>query len=100
MDDQALYQQVIIDHARKPRHQYKMPEPTRLAAGKNPVCGDDVTVFVKLNNDVIEELSFEGSGCAICMASASLMSELLQQKTTADALFAIEAFIQMQNGRS
>lgn len=96
MDDQSLYQQVIIDHAHKPRHKYHMQEPTQLAAGKNPVCGDDVTVFVKTKDDQVIEISFEGSGCAICMASASLMSEWAEGKSKAEVLAIIKDFIEMQ----
>ena len=95
MDNQSLYQQVIIDHARKPRHCYHMENPTHLAAGKNPVCGDDVTVFVKAKDDQVVEISFSGSGCAICMAS-SMMSEWASGKSVADVLASIDAFIAMQ----
>jgi len=96
MDNKALYQQVIIDHARKPRHFYRMENPTQLAAGKNPVCGDDVTVFIKSKDGCVIEVSFEGSGCAICMASASLMSEWAEGKSKEDVLKIIDDFIEMQ----
>jgi nitrogen fixation NifU-like protein len=96
MDNQALYQQVIIDHARRPRHNYRMQEPTQLAAGKNPVCGDDVTVFIKSKDGCVIEVSFEGSGCAICMASASLMSEWAEGKSKEEVLAIVQDFIEMQ----
>jgi nitrogen fixation NifU-like protein len=96
MDNKALYQQVIIDHARKPRHCYHMQEPTSLASGKNPVCGDDVTVFLKTNDGKVAEVSFQGTGCAICMASASLMSEWAEGKSQQEVLGIITDFIEMQ----
>jgi nitrogen fixation NifU-like protein len=96
MDNQALYQQVIIDHARKPRHCYRMKNPTHMASGKNPVCGDDITVYIELNDSQVLEVSFEGSGCAICMASASMMSEHARGKSKEDVLKVIHAFIDMQ----
>ena len=96
MDNQALYQQVIIDHARKPRHCYRMSDPTQLASGKNPVCGDDITVYIQLKDDHVLEVSFEGSGCAICMASASMMSEWTQGKSKDEVLSIIKNFIEMQ----
>jgi nitrogen fixation NifU-like protein len=96
MDNQALYQQVIIDHARKPRHCYRMDNPTQMASGKNPVCGDDITVYIELNDGQVLEVSFEGSGCAICMASASMMSEHARGKSKEDVLKVIDDFIGMQ----
>ena len=65
-----LYQQVILDHNRKPRNFRAMEGADRVATGDNPLCGDKIEVFVKLNGDVIEDVSFQGSGCSISQSSA------------------------------
>ena len=80
-----LYQQVIMDHNKKPRNFRKMDDAHRLAHGDNPLCGDMLVVFVKLSGDVIEDVSFQGSGCAISMASASLMTEAVKGKSITQA---------------
>ncbi|MCD6339107.1 MAG: SUF system NifU family Fe-S cluster assembly protein [Verrucomicrobia bacterium] len=79
MDDlNDLYQQVILDHSRNPRHFGKLPEATHSAQGRNPLCGDELTLYLKINDGRVEAVSFEGSGCAISRASASLLTETLQ----------------------
>jgi nitrogen fixation protein NifU and related proteins len=80
-----LYQEVILDHCRKPRHFGVLPEPHRTAEGKNPLCGDHFNVFLKLDGDVIQEMTFQGSGCCISKASASMMTGQLKGKSAADA---------------
>jgi nitrogen fixation NifU-like protein len=80
-----LYQQVILDHSRKPRHFHALPEANRTAEGNNPLCGDHYTVFLKLEDGVIRDISFQGSGCAISKASASMMADELKGKTVAAA---------------
>jgi nitrogen fixation NifU-like protein len=80
-----LYQEVILDHCRKPRHFQTLPEANRTAEGKNPFCGDNFTVFLKLDGDVIQDISFQGSGCCISKASASMMTGQLKGKSAADA---------------
>ena len=80
-----LYQEVILDHNKSPRNFHKLEGANRTAEGYNPLCGDIVTVYVKLDGDVISEISFEGSGCAISKASASMMTDSLKGKTTAEA---------------
>jgi nitrogen fixation NifU-like protein len=80
-----LYQQVILDHSRKPRHFHVLPEANRAAEGNNPLCGDRYTIYLKLEGDVIRDISFQGSGCAISKASASMMTDELKGKTVADA---------------
>ena len=80
-----LYQQMIMDHNKKPRNFRNMVDASHLAHGNNPLCGDALVVYLKLNNDVIEDVSFQGSGCAISVASASLMTEALKGKTLAKA---------------
>ena len=80
-----LYQEVILDHNRNPRNFRALPDANRRAEGDNPLCGDHFTIFLKLDNDVIRGLSFQGAGCAISKASASLMTELLKGKTVPEA---------------
>jgi len=84
-DLRDLYQQVIMDHNKKPRNFRDMPESNHLAHGNNPLCGDALVVYLKLEGDVIEDVSFQGSGCAISVASASLMTEAIKGKTVAEA---------------
>jgi nitrogen fixation NifU-like protein len=80
-----LYQEVILDHHRKPRNFRKLARPTRHAEGYNPLCGDRVTVEVALDGGVIRDIGFQGSGCAISRASASLMTADLKGKDVAEA---------------
>jgi len=82
---QELYQQVILDHSRSPRNFLKLDGANRIAEGHNPLCGDRVTVYLLLDNDIIQDVSFQGEGCAISKASASMMTELLKGKTKAEA---------------
>jgi nitrogen fixation NifU-like protein len=84
-DLNELYQEVILDHNRNPRNFRALPDANRRAEGDNPLCGDHFTIFLKLDNDVIRDLSFQGAGCAISKASASLMTEQLKGKTVAEA---------------
>jgi len=85
LDTRELYQDIILDHGRKPRNFHALPHPDHLAHGHNPLCGDRVTVYVALDGDRITDVSFEGRGCAISTASASLMTEVLKGKTLAEA---------------
>ncbi len=84
-----LYQEVILDHGKRPRNFRELPEGSRKAEGYNPLCGDRETVFLKLSGDVVEDVSFTGAGCAISTASASMMTESVKGKTRqeAEALF-------------
>jgi nitrogen fixation protein NifU and related proteins len=84
-DLRELYQEVIIDHNRCPRNHHAMDEASLWANGFNPLCGDKLTVYVKLEDNVIVEVSFVGVGCAISQASASLMTEALKGKTIEEA---------------
>jgi len=94
-DLRDLYQEVILDHNRRPRNFGPLPEATRAADGYNPLCGDRLRVAVHLDVDRIADIRFEGSGCAISKASASLMTESVKGRTLAevDALF--QGFHQM-----
>lgn len=80
-----LYQEIIIDHNRNPRNHHTMIDASAQAYGFNPLCGDKLTVYLKLDGDVINDLSFLGVGCAISQASASLMTEAVRGKTVAEA---------------
>lgn len=80
-DLRELYQEVIIDHSKHPRHHYCMTHPSHSARGYNPLCGDKLTVFMQIENDRIKEISFLGNGCAISQASASLMTDAVQGLT-------------------
>jgi nitrogen fixation NifU-like protein len=88
-DLRELYQEVILDHNKRPRNFRVIENPSRTAKGHNPLCGDRLTLYVTLDGDRIADASFEGSGCAISKASASLMTEAIKGKTLgeADALF-------------
>jgi nitrogen fixation protein NifU and related proteins len=80
-----LYQEVVIDHSKRPRNFRKPEGANRSAEGINPLCGDEITVYLKLAGDVIEDIGFQGAGCAISKASASLMTAALKNKTKAEA---------------
>ena len=81
-----LYQEVVIDHSKRPRNFRKVEDATRTAEGFNPLCGDQLTLYVKLANGVIEDIAFQGAGCAISKASASLMTAALKGKKQEEAL--------------
>ena len=85
MDLRDLYQDVILDHARSPRNFRSLPAPSHFAHGHNPLCGDKITIFARIEADRILELTFEGRGCAISTASASLMTEILIGKSLEQA---------------
>jgi nitrogen fixation protein NifU and related proteins len=87
-----LYQQVIIEHNRSPRNFKIVPDATRTADGDNPLCGDRITLFVKLDGDVITDIGFQGKGCAISQASASLMTGAVKGKGVAEAEQLFHAF--------
>jgi len=80
-----LYQEVILDHNRKPRNFRKMEPADRHAEGFNPLCGDQINLYLRLQGDVIADVSFEGSGCAISKASASMMTDSVKGKTITEA---------------
>ena len=83
LDD--LYQEIILDHNRRPRNYGVLKDATHRAEGHNPLCGDEVTVFLHLEGDVIRDITFDGQGCAISKASASLMTTRLKGRTVSDA---------------
>jgi nitrogen fixation NifU-like protein len=83
LDD--LYQDIILDHHRRPRNRGKMEEPSATGEGFNPLCGDELTVFLKMKDGKIEDIKFTGQGCAISQASASLMTMRIKGKTIPEA---------------
>ena len=91
---QDLYQEVILDHNRRPRN-FRAIEQARSAEGFNPLCGDRVTVYLKVDDGVVTDVSFQGAGCAISKASASLMTEAIKGKTVDEAKALFERFQQM-----
>jgi nitrogen fixation NifU-like protein len=95
---QDLYQQVIVDHSKRPRNYRVLEGADRKVDGYNPLCGDKITVYVKLDGDRVKDISFEGSGCAISTASASLLTESLKGKTLADAEALFESFHNLVTG--
>ena len=84
-----LYQQVILDHSKSPRNFHKLAGANRTAQGHNPLCGDSYTIYALMDGDVIKDISFQGSGCAISKASASILTDTLKGRTKAEvkALF-------------
>ena len=95
MDLRDLYQEVILDHNRRPRNFRALDEPSRTQEGYNPLCGDRLTVYVKLAGEVIEDVTFQGTGCAISKASASLMTDALKGKTIVAAREIFDQFHEM-----
>lgn len=87
-----LYQEIILDHSKRPRNCHAMDDANRKAEGYNPLCGDKLKLFLKMDGDIVADASFEGSGCAISTASASLMTESLKGKTRQEALDLLEKF--------
>jgi len=79
-----LYQELILDHSRSPRNFRALPNCRHVAQGSNPICGDNYTLYAVLDGDVVRDISFQGSGCAISKASASLLTESLKGKTIAE----------------
>jgi len=90
-----LYQEVILDHNRRPRNFRVLDNPTHQAEGFNPLCGDRLNLFLKVDGDVITDVGFQGSGCAISKASASLMTDALKGHAVADARALFERFHRM-----
>lgn len=97
-DLRDLYQEVILDHNKNPRNFHKMENPSKVLDGQNPLCGDHYTLFLLFENDIIKDISFEGSGCAISKASASLMSSILKGKTRQEAENLFELFHKVVTG--
>lgn len=89
-----LYRQIVLDHSRHPRNQRRPKQFSREAEGHNRLCGDKVRVYIGLKGDALNDVAFEASGCAICLASASLMTESTHGRTIREAQLAIDNFEQ------
>jgi nitrogen fixation NifU-like protein len=98
-DLRELYQQVILDHSKKPRNFQKLDGANRTAEGHNPLCGDQITLYVQVEDDMIRRIGFQGSGCAISKASASMMTDSVKGKTTAEAQQLFERFHDLLTGK-
>jgi nitrogen fixation NifU-like protein len=92
MDLRELYQEVILDHSRSPHNLRAIPHASHRAEGHNPLCGDRTTVFLSVEGDLVRDVSFQGVGCSISTASASLMTDALRGKTLAEAKALFERF--------
>jgi nitrogen fixation NifU-like protein len=97
-DLRDLYKQIILDHNRSPRNFHALDDANRQAEGNNPLCGDVLTVFVRVEDDTIADIGFQGSGCAISQASASLMTEAVKGKSCEEANRLFRAFHAMVTG--
>jgi nitrogen fixation NifU-like protein len=99
-DLSSLYQEVILDHSKRPRNFHPIAHADRQANGYNPLCGDKVTIYLRLVDDRIADIGFQGSGCAISTASASILTETLKGKTRAEAETLFNAFHDLVTGRA
>jgi nitrogen fixation protein NifU and related proteins len=100
-DLRELYQEIILDHSRHPRHFGPLPAASHVAEGHNPLCGDRVKVYLRVDaNGRIDDVSFEGRGCAISVASASLMTEMLQGRRIEDAEKLMGGFLHLVKGEN
>jgi nitrogen fixation NifU-like protein len=97
---QDLYQQVILEHNRSPRNFHELPDATHEANGDNPLCGDKIKLWVKVTDGVVEDIGFQGSGCAISQASASVMTTVVKGKPVAEVERLFEAFHAMVTGEA
>lgn len=93
-----LYQQLILDHNKSPRNRRRLEPPATSAQGHNPLCGDRITLFVLLEGDVIRDIAFQGSGCAISTAAASLMTQCLKGRSVDDARILFEKYHRLVTG--
>jgi nitrogen fixation NifU-like protein len=98
-DSKQLYQEVILDHNRKPRNWGTLAAPTHQAEGVNPLCGDRLQLQIELADDAVRAIAFEGESCAICKASASMMTTVVKGKTRRDAEMLIQQFRDMATGK-
>jgi nitrogen fixation NifU-like protein len=99
MDSKQLYQEVILDHNKKPRNWGSLPDASHKAEGLNPLCGDHIWVWLKLEGDKVGGIAFEGDSCAICKASSSMMTTNVKGKTVDEAERLIQEFRDMATGK-
>lgn len=97
-DLRDLYQQIIVEHSKSPRNCRVLQGASLSAEGDNPLCGDHVTIYVQMEDDRVKDISFQGNGCAISTASASLLTEILKGKTRAEAEALFESFHDVVTG--
>lgn len=100
MDLNELYREVILDHNRTPRNFRKLEPCSHSAQGFNPLCGDKLTIYLSMDGEKIDDIAFEGSGCAISVASSSLMTEAVKGKTNHQALALFEKMRELLSGKS
>jgi nitrogen fixation NifU-like protein len=98
-DYKALYQEVILDHNKKPRNYGTLEHPSHHAEGHNPLCGDHLSVTLQLQGETIDQIAFHGESCAICKASASMMTAAVKGKTRLDAQELTQEFLAMATGK-
>ena len=98
-DYKALYQEVILDHNKKPRNYGTLEHPSHHAEGHNPLCGDHLSVALQLQGETIDQIAFHGESCAICKASASMMTAAVKGKTRAQAQALTQEFLAMATGK-
>ena len=98
MRDNELYQEMILDHYKNPRNCCTMSHATHSAEGDNPLCGDQLEIFLKVDGDILNEITFQGSGCAVSQASASLMTEHLKGLTISESLRVFDKVHMMLTG--
>jgi nitrogen fixation NifU-like protein len=99
VDSTQLYQEVILDHNRKPRNYGRVEDATHRGEGLNPLCGDHIWLTLKVAGDRVESVAFEGQSCAICKASASMMTAAVKGKTLAESERLVDEFREMATGR-
>jgi nitrogen fixation NifU-like protein len=99
-DLRNLYQKVVLDHYKNPQNFHKPEHSNRRADGFDPLCGDKLSVYLRIEKGVIQDIGFVGAGCAISIASASMMTEHLKGKTQAEAKSVCNSFLLLMNGRS
>lgn len=93
-----LYREVILEHYKSPRNHGRLAEPDVATRGHNPLCGDDIEISLDVENDVVNDIRFQGKGCSISQASASMLTEAVKGKTTSEAREMIDAFKSMMHG--
>jgi nitrogen fixation NifU-like protein len=98
-DYKKIYQEVILDHNKKPRNFGVLDHPSHQAEGHNPLCGDHLSVALQLKGETIEQIAFQGESCAICKASASMMTAAVKGKTRTDAQALSQEFLAMATGK-
>jgi len=98
-DLKALYQEVILDHSKNPRNFHSLPDADRTAVGRNPLCGDQFTVYLRMDGETIVDIGFEGQGCAISKSSASMMTQAVKGKTGVEAEGLFDRFHELVTGK-